>query len=520
MSSELPLVTVVTPSLNQRQFIGQTIESVRSQDYPRIEHVVVDGGSTDGTVELLEAQSGIRWISEPDRGQADAINKGFRLATGEIFAWLNADDVYLPGAVSAAVAELQATGAGLVYGGHSELDEHGRSVHEYPARAFDRDVLLNVKNFISQPAAFFTRAAFEAVGGLDSGYEYALDYDLWVRIARDLDVRPVGRILAGFRLHPESKTSRHPEAFFPEVHRASRKAGGRYFSRMYVNQLPVRHPRLFRLVILGRRIRELWFRAHRRLGRPIRIRVDDSVLVLDPRDELAGLLFLAEYEPAEREFVRRALRPGDTFADVGAHVGLFSVLAARRVRPSGRVFSFEPSARSYAGLQRNLRRNGVDGVAVARRAALSDADGTATIHVGDERYGAWTSFGRTPPGASVGEEEVETRTVDSLVRDGELERPFLVKLDVEGWELHVVNGGSETFSRDDAPHLLVEFTDIAAEAAGSSTQALYAALVAHGYSFFRYVGGELVDEPCRDAYPYDNLVASKRVEELRARLRQ
>lgn len=253
-SEQPPLVSIVTPSLDQAQFIEAAIDSIRSQDYPRIEHVVVDGGSTDGTLEILQRQPGLRWISEPDRGQADAINKGFRMSTGEIFAWLNADDVYLPGAVTAAVAALRDSGADLVYGGHSELDESGKHVREFSARDFDLNVLLNVKNFISQPATFFTRRAFEAVGGLDDRYRYALDYDLWVRIARRFELSPVDRTLAGFRLHPESKTSQDPLAFFPEVHRSSRASGGRYFSTMYRDQMPVQHPHLFKLVILWRRV--------------------------------------------------------------------------------------------------------------------------------------------------------------------------------------------------------------------------------------------------------------------------
>jgi glycosyltransferase involved in cell wall biosynthesis len=251
---QLPLVSIVTPSLDQAQFIEETIESVRSQDYPRIEHVVVDGGSTDGTLDVLRRHPTLRWISEPDRGQADAINKGFRMAGGEIFAWLNADDVYVPGAVSMAVGVLRETGADLVYGGHNELDENGGVVREYAARPFDLDVLLNVKNYISQPAAFFTRRAFEAVSGLDPRYHYALDYDLWVKIASRFEVRAIDRTLAGFRLHPDSKTSRDPDAFFPEVHRSSRASGGRYFSTMYMNQMPVHHPHLFKAVILWRRI--------------------------------------------------------------------------------------------------------------------------------------------------------------------------------------------------------------------------------------------------------------------------
>src|SRR5438309_5772154 len=124
----LPLVSVVTPSLNQGAYIEETIRSVLDQDYPRIEHIVVDGGSTDGTLEILRRYPHLTWVSEPDGGQADAVNKGFRLAEGEIFGWLNADDLYLPGTISAAVAVLRETGCGLVHGGWRQIDEEGKTI--------------------------------------------------------------------------------------------------------------------------------------------------------------------------------------------------------------------------------------------------------------------------------------------------------------------------------------------------------------------------------------------------------
>ena len=118
-----PLVSVVTPSLNQAAYIEEAILSVRKQDYPRIEHIVVDGGSTDGTLEILGRYRHLLWSSEPDEGQADALNKGFARARGTVLGWLNADDRYLPGAVSAAVAALAETGSALVHGGWRQVDE-------------------------------------------------------------------------------------------------------------------------------------------------------------------------------------------------------------------------------------------------------------------------------------------------------------------------------------------------------------------------------------------------------------
>ena len=125
--ASLPLVTIVTPSYNQGQFIRATIDSVLTQDYPAVEYLVVDGGSTDGTIDILRSYGDrVRWTSGPDAGQTDAIHRGFAAATGKYIAWLNSDDVYLPGAISAAVAELEAhPGTGLLYGGAEFIDRDG-----------------------------------------------------------------------------------------------------------------------------------------------------------------------------------------------------------------------------------------------------------------------------------------------------------------------------------------------------------------------------------------------------------
>lgn len=257
MNGELPLVTVVTPCLNQGRFVDEAVRSVLDQDYPRIEHVVVDGGSTDGTLETLRRYDHIRLISEPDDGQADALRKGFAIASGELFGWLNADDSYLPGAISAAVQKLQSREYGLVYGGYRVVRENGETAFEVPPHPFDFDLLLDAKNFVPQPSAFFTREAYEAVSGVDARYHYAMDYDLWVRIGRRFDVGVIDGILSCFRFQSESKSVTAAEQFYPEMRRISRRNGGRFFSRMYLDRLPERRPALFKLVVAYRRLRTI-----------------------------------------------------------------------------------------------------------------------------------------------------------------------------------------------------------------------------------------------------------------------
>jgi len=204
----LPLVTVVTPSFNQGRFIRETIESVLKQDYPRIEYLVMDGGSTDETLSILREYSDrLRWVSEPDRGQAHAINKGWRQATGSIVAYLNSDDVYLPGAIGHAVAALQAhPEAAAVYGEGYHVDEAGAILERYPTESFDVDRLREIC-FICQPTVFLRREAVESAGYLDESLRYCMDYDLWIRLARARNVFVhTPYYLASTRLHADTKT--------------------------------------------------------------------------------------------------------------------------------------------------------------------------------------------------------------------------------------------------------------------------------------------------------------------------
>ncbi|NPV57786.1 MAG: glycosyltransferase [Anaerolineae bacterium] len=235
--ARLPLVSIITPSFRQARYLEATIQSVLSQDYPNLEYWVIDGGSDDGTLEILRKYEGelTGWLSEPDRGQTDAINKGFARANGEIIAWLNSDDTYNPGAIREAVVYLlDHPQTGLVYGDCNFINGEGRVVGRFPAAQTDLRRLRRGYVHIPQQAAFFRMNLWRQVGPLDPSFYFAMDYDLWVRLARVSQVAYLpGRAWANFRLHGDAKTIAADERCWPEMLRVHRRDGGSWFSLIH-----------------------------------------------------------------------------------------------------------------------------------------------------------------------------------------------------------------------------------------------------------------------------------------------
>jgi len=235
-----PQVSIVTPSYNQGPFLEATIRAVLLQGYPNLNYIVMDGGSTDESVEIIRKYEPwlAYWVSKPDRGQSDAINKGFAQASGEIFGWLNSDDVYEPGALQhIARYFVSKPESALLYGNGWYLDEHGNKTHQCDwIRSFDHKLLLTF-NFILQPAAFWRRSLWERTGALDVSCHWAMDWEWLIRATTSIqpDYLPVD--LACWRIRPDIKTERGGRSRRAEIAEINRKYSGLWQPTYLVYQL-------------------------------------------------------------------------------------------------------------------------------------------------------------------------------------------------------------------------------------------------------------------------------------------
>jgi glycosyltransferase involved in cell wall biosynthesis len=242
-----PLVSIVTPSMNQGRWLEQALRSVLDQDYPHIEYLVMDGGSTDGSLDILRRhEPRVTWQSGPDGGQSQALRTAYSQMKGEILGWVNADDAYLPGAVTRAVRALQADPTlGMVYGNAAFIDAESRPLGPavHVTSVGESDPLLRLGDCIVQPAAFFRRSAYEAVGGLDPALHYTMDYDLWLRLARRFPSRHLDATLAQVRLVPTTKTASGGWKRMAEVEAIVRKNGGTGLPAWFAIEAAAMHAR-------------------------------------------------------------------------------------------------------------------------------------------------------------------------------------------------------------------------------------------------------------------------------------
>ena len=263
------LVTIITPSYKQARYIEHTIQSVLSQDYPHIEYLIVDGGSSDGTIDILKKyEARLSWVSERDRGQTDAINKGFARTKGDILAWINSDDTYEPGAVATAVRYLREyPEVGMVYGDCNYIDEAGRVIGKFHSAQTDYRRLRMGYTHIPQQTMFFRAELWRQVGPLDPSFYFAMDYDLWTRIAARTQIKYVPAIQANFRLHSSGKTLLADDRCWPEMLRVHYRDGGSFFApivaKYYVRKIisPLWNLRRRRLLQKGANASSRWLQS-------------------------------------------------------------------------------------------------------------------------------------------------------------------------------------------------------------------------------------------------------------------
>jgi hypothetical protein len=232
-----PLVTVVTPSYNQGHFIRATIESVLSQDYPHVEYIVMDGGSTDQTASVVkDYASRLTFISEKDRGQSHAINKGFRMAKGSILAWLNSDDLYLPGSIGTAVEAFRCNpAAGAVYGEGYLIDYSGEKSIRFPCtETFNLWKLAHLSDYILQQTVYFRKDVLDEVGILDEDLHYTMDWDLLIRIGMKYPLEHIPEYMGCLREYPEAKSSAGGERRIRELGAMLQRHTGMRISPGYV----------------------------------------------------------------------------------------------------------------------------------------------------------------------------------------------------------------------------------------------------------------------------------------------
>ena len=235
-------VSVIVPNFNGAAFLSRTLASIEAQVYPDIEVIVIDGGSSDGSLDIIADWAdrvNLRWVSEPDSGQAEAINKGFRMATGEVMGWINSDDLLAPRAVQWAAERFAAKpDLGFVWGFCLVIDTDEQPVTiQNPYVRSDLADLRRHRNYVSQPGSFYRRTVVQEFGPLNENLHYLFDYDFFLRVAGRVEAAFIPEVMAWFRIHSTSKSGSQVGAFLKEEPQVYRANGGRWLSPFWFDYL-------------------------------------------------------------------------------------------------------------------------------------------------------------------------------------------------------------------------------------------------------------------------------------------
>jgi len=295
----------------------------------------------------------------------------------------------------------------------------------------------------------------------------------------------------------------------------------RFFRHIYQGTLPERIREEWRAYV--KRRRTAWWQQQIGKREYLTFKLQSGLkmhLYFDSR--LSQEIYCGHFEWKERQFLNDYLREGEIFVDIGANIGLFTLIASHKVGKNGQVYSFEPCSKTYQRLVKNIDLNEMSN-AKCFQIALSDHTGQVEMNMSLDGYDAWNSIVKPTAGDSFTVETVRTVKWDEFAHEHNLMgRVTMMKIDVEGWESHVLSGGRECFERTDAPVLQIEFTDEASQSAGTSCQALYHQLEELGYQMFIYneKSKRIIPYPMRDSYPYLNLFAAKHPEEINLKLKK
>lgn len=253
------MISIITPSLNQGQFIEKNIRSITEQNYPDFEHIVIDGGSSDATIDILKKYDHIRWISEEDSGQANAINKGFRMAGGDVVSYLNSDDVYMPGTFEKVNRIfLEDPKTDFIFSNCILIDAEDNMVGFFKGKDPQQFSVVTHTNFIPQPTVFFKRSIFEKTGFLNEEYHMSMDFDYWRRISKNHHMKYVNDVFASFREHGEAKTQKYTSRFRQESKISFFKNGGSIFTPYYFEAFI--KPKLLKTFVYNILTKKLFFR--------------------------------------------------------------------------------------------------------------------------------------------------------------------------------------------------------------------------------------------------------------------